>query len=83
MDDNEKRYQNCKWYEKLWRRRWYFLIPFSTISIYLKTLDDEELTFRICWTIATGTVQMKMLWYYDWKEVKEGIEKKNDKVRRY
>lgn len=27
-----KSYESCKWYEKIWRKRWYFLIPF----LYLK-----------------------------------------------
>jgi hypothetical protein len=84
---NEKRYQNCSWYEKLWRRRHYISVPWVGFKIWWherrRPLDDEDdwrMTFGQCVGLAKGLAQAKMNWVYDWDEVKERLEKrfKND-----
>lgn len=57
------RYQHQNWYIKLWRRRYYLLIPFTAYSIW-KTGEK----FKVAWSLAIGLTQVKMNWLYDWKK---------------
>ena len=74
-----KRFQECPWYIKLWRYRWYLAIPFMAFDMWVKNvLDqpfDEDLPFKNAWGIATGIVQMKMGWYYTSEEIKEKFDR--------
>lgn len=39
----EKRFQECNWLEKLWRYRWYLLIPFQYVwYMYIKPFIVRE-----------------------------------------
>jgi len=83
-EDND-RYQNQPWYIKLWRRRYYLLIPYFTIVCYLYNIfmvskNEERLSLNKCWKINIGLAQMKMKWYYDWNEMKEKLDK-IDKIK--
>lgn len=78
-----KRFQECSWYEKLWRYRWYLMIPWWTVKFWKTPWvdDDENLaedepwnTWTISWSIAVGTAQVKMEWYYTWDEVKKDFK---------
>lgn len=90
------RYQHQPWYVKLWRRRHYVPIPYTTIRIWLaerkRPLEDEDdwlLSFKSCWGLATGLAQANMNWVYDWDEVKnrfsqmEVIEPEEDKYGKF
>jgi len=74
----KKRYQNCNIVEKIWRRRWYLLIPYHTFRFYYYTRKKSSfrMSLRHCYKLAVGMAQYKMNWMYGWKEVKERIENK-------
>lgn len=84
MNMEEKRYQDCSLIVKIWRRRFYFLIPYEAIrffflnSLHAKSSDDL-IDFRSCWSIAIGLAQSRMNWTYSWEEVKERIDARMDK----
>lgn len=84
-----KRFQDCKGIEKLWRYRWYLLIPFRYMYYnYFSNLnciehDDENnysgtysLKNKVLWKVLIGEAQGQMKWYYTMEEVKERIDKK-------
>lgn len=69
----DNRFQYQKWYVKLWRLRYYLLIPYFTLSFYFsknnkKTLSNW-LSFRTCWSLSKGIAQSDMKWYYTTEEV--------------
>jgi len=64
----EKRFQECNWVEKLWRYRWYLLIPFQwfwymyiKLFVVLETKRDE-LSGHIEDTGETYNPRGKNLW---------------------
>jgi hypothetical protein len=78
----EIRYQDCPWYVRLWRRRWYLMVPIWTIQ-YFKTpwtnedgsLGEESWnTWSLSYSIAVGEAQGKMRWYYTMDEVRERFQ---------
>ena len=87
-----KRYQECNRIEKVWRRRWYIVIPFiaaynylSRQKIFLDVSINNELkhtdifeymSWKMCWRIALGIAQSNMKWYYTSEEVFERLNKK-------
>jgi hypothetical protein len=68
-----KRYQECSLAEKLWRRRFYCLIPIYAVDLWHNNLD---MNFSECWVLSTGIIQSKMNWLYTWNEMKEKLFKK-------
>ena len=85
LDD---RYQNQNLLVKIWRRRWYLLIPYSTIDMWLRNvfhLRDEEGTFgslRVYWSIAVGSAQGPMKWYYTMEETKEHFKQLKNEINK-
>lgn len=85
----EKRFQECSKLVKIWRYRWYLLIPFKWSSMMIKRYirilkegkDEDDLYFtgRVLWGIIVGEMQINMKWYYTSEEVFEKINKKFDK----
>lgn len=75
-----KRFQECNKLEKLWRYRWYLLLPFvwlkMKISISLNDVDDLNLTNKNIWRLSKGLMQSKMKWYYTMEEVEASFNKK-------
>lgn len=72
MKDEAKRFQNQPWYIKLWRFRWYLLIPFEAVYWFL--IDEirqpkDKLDFKIHWSVAIGLAQHRMKWFYTADEV--------------
>lgn len=70
------RYQFQSWYIKLWRRRWYLLIPFWTIIHFIAERDEPpewKLSLGECWHLAIGVAQGKMHWWHTMEEVKERL----------
>lgn len=73
------RYQNQPWYIRLWRRRWYLVIPYSAITSWWSQLcTHDPITFKHCWGIAIGLTHMQMKWYYTSEEVFEYEKEWND-----
>lgn len=81
-----KRYQECNYFEKFIRNRWYVIYFFKYIFYsYLKNilyyfLSNREKKFifrnRELWKIYIGEAQMKMSYYYTSQEVKLMMEKR-------
>jgi hypothetical protein len=71
------KYQDQPWYIKLWRRRYYLMIPFVALRIYFaaKKQEDNEFPvwFKHAWSIATGLAQGKMNWTVEWAEAEARI----------
>ena len=75
-----KRFQECNKLEKLWRYRWYLLLPFVwlkiKISVLLNDTDDLNLTNKSVWGLSKGLMQSKMNWFYTMEEVMGEFDKK-------
>lgn len=77
------RYQDCPWYVRLWRRRWYLCIPWWTWNFKggewvnpdtgELAKEDPYTSWHLAWKLAIGTAQGKMEWYYTWEEVKASL----------
>lgn len=65
----EKRYQECNFLEKSWRRRHYLKIPFRWIYWRLFS-ENKEFNGRTFWRLLIGIAQSDMKWYYTEDEVK-------------
>ncbi len=61
-DDLRDRYQHQPWYIRLWRRRWYLMIPWYAWGF-------RKITDFPAWSIAKAVAQGKMGWYYTMDEV--------------
>ena len=66
--NKQTRYQDCSLMEKTWRRRYYVLIPFETIYIYIFNIG--ELTLKESYGLSKGLAQLRMNWMHSWEEVK-------------
>lgn len=72
-----KRFQECNIIEKIWRCRWYLLIPLWTIKMYLKSKRTEHpLKLEWAYSIAIGSAQVKMEWWYTVEETKHYLQHK-------
>ena len=70
------RFQESPWYIKLWRYRWYLLLPFWSLKYYLfQFIDAFPLTWNQCFNIAKGEARYKMGWIYTYEELKRQIIK--------
>jgi hypothetical protein len=83
MKRNVKRYQECSWPVRLWRRRHYLGIPYRAIRYWWSskrhTKPDDEfgpMSFGLCWSIAIGEAQIDMNWYYTGEEMREHLEER-------
>ena len=82
-----KRFQNCNKLEKIFRYRWYLMIPllwtwYSTFLNLNLTSDENEtesLKGSLLWSILLSKMQFKMNWYYTNDEVFNEINKKYGK----
>ena len=70
-----KRFQECNRIEKIWRYRWYLLIPFKFFYHYRKTPFNSNLM----WSILVGKAHSKMKWYFTSEEVKKLFNNIKDK----
>ena len=86
-----KRYQECNKLIKLWRLRWMLLVPLYSIKCFFllqSFLDFENngyivhtnsyryMSFKECYSIAVGDLQIKMKYYYTSDEVFSMINEK-------
>ena len=67
-----KRFQESKWYVKLWRYRHYVYIPFKFIRYRWRT-SEGEFSNKDLWSILVGVAQCDMNWVYTSEEVFKGI----------
>lgn len=75
----EVRFQDSPWYIKLWRYRWYALIPFKAVYFRFcpwvwnsgsdRVHVTEFSTWGEAWSIAVGDAQGRMNWLYTLEEV--------------
>jgi hypothetical protein len=68
-----KRIQECSWYEKLWRYRFYIRIPFEWVWIIIKS--KNTIGYKQLWGILIGTAQVDMGWTYTMDEFRERTQK--------
>jgi hypothetical protein len=76
-----KRFQECNKIEKLWRYRWYLLLPFVWLRIKFsilisKNVEDLNMTNKNIWKLSKGLMQSKMKWYYTMDEVMGSLKEK-------
>jgi hypothetical protein len=76
-----KRFQECNKIEKLWRYRWYLLLPFVWLRIKFsilisKNVEDLNMTNKNIWKLSKGLMQSKMKWYYTMDEVMISLKEK-------
>ena len=85
-----KRYQECNYYEKLWRRRWKLAVPFVAIYYFVArkkihidievdneivhTNHFEYMSWKLCWKLAAGDASIKMNDTYTIDEVWQRID---------
>jgi hypothetical protein len=76
----EIRFQDSNLITKLWRCKWYLLIPFIALRLFLSHVIsnnmNEKLSFKLCWSLAKGRMQIKMKWYYTNDEVMQRVKEK-------
>ena len=66
------RFQDQPWHIKLWRYRWYLLIPYDTMYSWLynnfrpqKRSHETKMDLGLFWDIAISSAQIKMNWFYN------------------
>lgn len=87
--EKDKRFQDCNWLVKLYRYRWYLLIPFEWsitrvryhFSKYKNDSDDALYTGKNLLSLLIGIAQYKMNWYYTSEEVFERFDIKRNKKK--
>ena len=75
------RFQECPWYVRLWRWRYYLLVPFKATKFWIYNKyyyfnipsEEDYLSFNNCLSIAKGLAQSSMKWYYSFDEVEMRI----------
>lgn len=74
-----RRYQECPWYTRAWRRRWYAVAAWRWLAIVAHRPswgDGERLTWGDAWAICAGMVEAKrMHWYFTSAELDGLLEK--------
>jgi len=81
MELDKKRYQQCNWLHRQWRKRWYLLVPFTFLNSYLIYLFGQDITKwpleesieKFWWTIAISEAEMRMNYYYTLDEVEQNV----------
>lgn len=72
------RYQNCRWYVRLWRRRHYLVIPYEAVRLW----GNDEVgshPFSFYWGWAIGEADVRMEWTYSLDEVDRELTKRRKK----
>ncbi len=83
-----KKFQDCNRITKLWRLRWYLLLPFQWLwSMYVKPIVVWDVSFKQTgekwsprgknlWSLLKGSAHGKMRWVWTHEEVMERFRKK-------
>lgn len=86
---SKKRYKDCSKLEKIWRHRWFIILPFMAVYRYLfanrvyisreedgknvHTNEYERMSFNMWWQICRGNIDIKMKHYYTQEEAEKII----------
>lgn len=62
----DDRYQHQPWYIKLWRRRYYLLVPYKVLRSKIRNTHEP---WKVLWSIHIGLAQCAMKWTYTMDEV--------------
>jgi len=71
IPNKQKRFQYQPWYIKVWRQRWYLVVPYNFIVVWFnnKSLKDYRntpvYTKQLCYDIAISEAHLKMKIYTD------------------
>ena len=78
---NKKRFQECNWYEKLWRYRFYLAIPFKWCWYLIVRYFTNYGPFngRTMWGLLIGLAQCDMNWTYTMEEVMSRMKERYEK----
>jgi hypothetical protein len=78
-----KRYQDCNFLVRIYRRRHYLSIPLiSFVGWYSNRKSKKDkfyLSFKDWWGLSEGLAQSRMNWVHDWKDVKKRLLNNRDK----
>ena len=81
----KRRYQECNYLEKFYRRRYYAYIPFYFLYyqylVPFKVIDDiSDKEYnpkgKNLWKLLIGIAQGNMQWYYTMDEVKDRFKRR-------
>jgi len=74
------RFQNQKWYVKLYRLRWRLLIPYWFLVVWWDNLiGKNRLKTKLLWRVAKSVADSKMKYWYTQEEVFGKIKKEIEK----
>jgi len=83
MTKPDDRYQHQPWYIRVWRCRYYLLVPWHAYKYQKGSWIDENteelakedpyISWRLGWKLAIGQAQGYMKYYYTWDEVKQRL----------
>jgi hypothetical protein len=73
-----RRYQDCPWHVRLWRRRYYLPVPFHAVSNWLalrrqppdgRGWRPAASAWELAWQAAIGYAQIRMEWWHTMDEI--------------
>ena len=76
-----KRFQECNRLEKLWRYRWYLLLPYLFIRAKFRGIN-KQFNNKVQWGLHKSEMQGKMKWYYTVNELRENMNKLKEDMKR-
>jgi hypothetical protein len=72
FNNPDKRYQECNFLEKLWRRRLQLRIPWEVFKVWVKCrIKGDDTPLVHIWSIEIGMSHMDMKWTYTSKEIEK------------
>jgi len=75
-----KRFQECNRLEKIWRYRWYLLLPYLFIRAKFRGIN-KQFNNKVQWGLHKSTLQGKMKWHYTKDEVMKNIAKRREDIK--
>ena len=90
MHDNKDRFQWQPWYIKLWRCRWYLLVPYYTFKSWWPVRNKviihngkeyQPEGFKNLWNVNIGLTDCRTERYWTAEEMKNGFVNKHRKKK--
>jgi len=80
---NDDRFQFQPWYIKLWRFRWYLLLPLEVAYcfVYLRLHGKKDYSVRTIWAIRRGGTDIRMNWVWTLEECEERCKEHDEKQK--
>lgn len=66
--DPSRRFQECGWLERMWRRRLYLGVPLRALKLY-QAWSGPDRSRALCWGLSVGIAQADMNYVYTTEEV--------------